>query len=108
MGKFTSWFSRSQRQLQTSIPENKQPEQIHAESISESIPFPVGIEVWHDCQNAAFDICFIHGLTGDRRKTWTANGQDLPWPKMLLPKDFGKARIFTYGYDADILRESKL
>jgi hypothetical protein len=62
---------------------------------------PYGVHVWHDCPDAIIDICFIHGLTGDRDRTWTAHGQPHPWPKTLLaPKlEFG-ARILTYGYDA--------
>ncbi|KAI8723099.1 NACHT-sigma domain-containing protein [Fusarium sp. LHS14.1] len=31
-------------------------------------PFPDGVEVLHDCRDAAVDICFIHGLTGNRAR----------------------------------------
>ncbi|KAK1774776.1 hypothetical protein QBC45DRAFT_424049 [Copromyces sp. CBS 386.78] len=65
--------------------------------------FPDGIEVWHDCENAAVDICFIHGLTGDRNHTWTSDGQSEPWPKKLLPPKLPNARILTYGYDAYVV-----
>lgn len=68
--------------------------------------FPDGIEVLHDCEGATVDICFVHGLTGDRIRTWTAEGQTEPWPKTLLPPLLGKARILTYGYDAYVLRTS--
>ncbi|KAJ6190216.1 hypothetical protein N7519_000237 [Penicillium mononematosum] len=68
--------------------------------------FPEGIQVWHDCPDAVVDVCFIHGLTGDRNSTWTAHGQSTPWPKSLLPPKLRGARILTYGYDAYIMRGS--
>lgn len=45
-------------------------------------------------------IVFVHGLTGDREKTWTAAGAVDPWPKGLLPKEIPHSRILTFGYDA--------
>lgn len=51
---------------------------------------------------------FLHGLTGHREKTWTAEGEADPWPKSLLPKDLPTARIITYGYDADILHLTRV
>ncbi|KAI6771494.1 hypothetical protein HG531_009119 [Fusarium graminearum] len=76
---------------------------------SESIPvsfFPDGVEVLHECRDAAVDICFVHGLTGSRVSTWTAHGQSKPWPETLLPPKLSRARILTYGYDAYIVRKS--
>lgn len=55
--------------------------------------FPDGVKVLHECPNTAVDICFVHGLTGDRESTWTTNG--LCWPKTLLPPKLKKARILT-------------
>jgi hypothetical protein len=60
----------------------------------------------YDCADAAVDICFVHGLTGDRERTWTAEGQSNPWPQVLLPAKLDRARILTYGYDAYIVRKS--
>ncbi|KAF4954611.1 hypothetical protein FSARC_12051 [Fusarium sarcochroum] len=68
--------------------------------------FPDGIKILYDCRDATLDICFIHGLTGNRDKTWTVSGQSKPWPETLLPPKLNKTRILTYGYDAYILRES--
>ncbi|KAI0857314.1 hypothetical protein F4860DRAFT_518034 [Xylaria cubensis] len=69
-------------------------------------PFPVGIKEWVKCDTADVDICFVHGLTGNRDSTWTAKGQTEPWPKTLLASELSSstARIFTYGYDAYTIR----
>ncbi|KAH7008753.1 Alpha/Beta hydrolase protein [Ilyonectria destructans] len=67
--------------------------------------FPDGVEVLHDCRDATIDICFVHGLSGNRVSTWTANRQPKPWPETLLPLKLSRARILTYGYDAYIVRK---
>ena len=43
---------------------------------------------------------FVHGLTGDREKTWTAKNASAPWPQSLLPSKVPNARVLTFGYDA--------
>jgi hypothetical protein len=66
--------------------------------------FPQGIEVLSDPQHAIVDIVFVHGLTGDRRRTWTHPDTLMFWPKDLLSTHVPKARILTFGYDAYIIR----
>jgi len=68
--------------------------------------FPGGILMLHDSKDAKIDICFVHGLTGNRITTWTAPGQAEPWPGKLLPGKIDSARILTYGYDAYVVRKS--
>jgi protein SERAC1 len=53
-----------------------------------------------------FNGCTVHGLTGNRDSTWTADGQKRPWTATLLPPKLSNARILTYGYDAYVLRNS--
>jgi protein SERAC1 len=45
----------------------------------------------------------VHGLTGNREKTWTHRNGTF-WPQPLLAEDFPRARIMIFGYDADVVR----
>ncbi|OAG43666.1 hypothetical protein AYO21_02252 [Fonsecaea monophora] len=71
-----------------------------------TVPFPDGVKVLHDGSDATVDVCFVHGLTGNRDTTWTAKGQSQPWPQTLLAPQLTTARILTYGYDAYVVRTS--
>ncbi|KIX06726.1 uncharacterized protein Z518_04702 [Rhinocladiella mackenziei CBS 650.93] len=51
--------------------------------------FPSGIKVLFDPPEATLDVVFVHGLTGDRERTWTS-----PTPEVL-----------TFGYDAYVVRK---
>ncbi|KAI1629845.1 hypothetical protein EDD37DRAFT_671616 [Exophiala viscosa] len=73
---------------------------------SQTLPFPDGIKLWYDPPDACVDICFVHGLTGNRDSTWTADGEEEPWPKILLANKLNRARIITWGYDAYVVRIS--
>ncbi|KAL8419232.1 hypothetical protein RB594_002444 [Gaeumannomyces avenae] len=75
--------------------------------------FPDGIKVLYPEDEVEhgpidLDICFAHGLAGDRERTWTAHGCTEPWPKTLLPGALAGARlrILTFGYDAYLARLS--
>jgi len=68
--------------------------------------FPDGIFTLHDSRDATIDICFVHGLTGNRITTWTATEQSEPWPGKLLPEKIHSARVLTYGYDAYVVKKS--
>ncbi|KAI0113988.1 hypothetical protein GGR51DRAFT_578246 [Nemania sp. FL0031] len=55
---------------------------------------------------AEVDIIFVHGLGGDRIKTWACGGQPdgKLWPRDLLPIDCPTARILSFGYNADFAK----
>lgn len=38
-----------------------------------------GLDVLHAWNSPAVDICFVHGLGGDRYNTWAAAGASAPW-----------------------------
>ena len=68
-------------------------------------PKTLGLHVIHqpECP-AILDIIFVHGLGGDSRKTWSKNHDPaLFWPEQWLPHEqsIGKARISSFGYNAD-------
>jgi hypothetical protein len=51
--------------------------------------------------NYSLDIVAIHGITGDAFSTWThKNGTN--WLRDFLPNAFPGARIFTFGYPAEV------
>jgi len=64
--------------------------------------FPCGFKDLQVPPSATIDIIFLHGLTGDREKTWTHQGNETSWPQTLLPTKIPQARILTFGYDAYI------
>ncbi len=45
----------------------------------------------------------MHGLDGDRVRTWTWESRDrsVLWPQDLLPQVCPRARILSFGYNAD-------
>lgn len=51
------------------------------------------------------DIVAVHGLDGDRERTWTYKGEThhCLWLRDLLPEDLPGSRIFTYGYNSKVL-----
>jgi hypothetical protein len=106
--KLTEAFGGRRRTAQApSCEEVNQPKLSQSSTKGSSLlDFPDGVDVLHDCPDATIDICFVHGLTGNRITTWTAQGQSDPWPKTLLPSGLSTARILTYGYDAYVVRRS--
>ena len=61
-----------------------------------------------DSQIPSANIVFIHGLFGHPWKTWAdegVRGTKKPfWPEDLLPSVVPNARIYSFGYDADVER----
>ncbi|KAL1393537.1 hypothetical protein HDK64DRAFT_315026 [Phyllosticta capitalensis] len=81
-------------------------------------PSPLGIDeaslglqvVYQPQTPAPLDIVFVHGLGGHSRKTWSKH-HDVTrfWPGIWLPDDpeVGKARILTFGYNANFSSAQK-
>ncbi|KAK4236844.1 hypothetical protein C8A03DRAFT_45208 [Achaetomium macrosporum] len=105
MGHITEWAAGSS-DASSSDPASVPTDQAGPLTPGNVPPFPDGVGVWHDNPDATVDICFVHGLTGNRESTWTAHGQSVPWPKTFLPSKLRNARLLTYGYDAYVVRKS--
>ncbi|KAI1120345.1 Alpha/Beta hydrolase protein [Nemania abortiva] len=62
-----------------------------------------GIKVLYEPHNPIVDLVFVHGITGHRDHTWSADRNSDPWPKLMLPSRIPEARILTFGYDASVI-----
>jgi hypothetical protein len=65
----------------------------------------LGLHTVHETaqrQDAIVDIIFVHGLTGNSHGTWFDAKSGVHWPSTVLADDVLDARIFCFGYDADI------
>ncbi|KAH7327155.1 ankyrin repeat-containing domain protein [Rhexocercosporidium sp. MPI-PUGE-AT-0058] len=49
------------------------------------------------------DIIAIHGITGDAYSTWTNKDSSYFWLRDSLPREFPGARIYSFGYRADVI-----
>lgn len=47
-----------------------------------------------------YSIVAIHGLNGEKFKTWTEPVSQKLWLRDFLPNDMPRARIMTFGYNA--------
>ncbi|KAF3029576.1 hypothetical protein E8E12_000791 [Didymella heteroderae] len=59
-----------------------------------------GLQVVSEGTDPVVDIVAVHGLNGHREKTWTA-GNGVHWLRDLLPHDLPRARVLSWGYDAN-------
>jgi hypothetical protein len=50
----------------------------------------------------ASSVVFVHGLGGHCMDTWTSEG--VYWPRDFLKPKLERARVISFGYDADISR----
>ncbi|TVY40134.1 Protein SERAC1 [Lachnellula subtilissima] len=53
---------------------------------------------------AEIDIVAVHGLNGDSIKTWTSESEGICWLNHpdFLPKYVNRARVLTWGYNANV------
>lgn len=52
-------------------------------------------------ENYLLDIIAVHGITGDAYDTWTHKNGNL-WLRDFIPEDFPGARVFSFGYNANV------
>lgn len=52
-------------------------------------------------------IVFVHGLNGHREKTWTHRETQNFWPQCFLQFRFQKARILSFGYNANVFGDGR-
>ncbi|MCJ1384404.1 hypothetical protein MMC17_007520 [Xylographa soralifera] len=64
---------------------------------------PLGLTLVYSFPNPALDIIFIHGLGGTSTQTWSwdRNPENFWLPWLQDDTEIARARIFTYGYDAN-------
>ncbi|RYP10705.1 hypothetical protein DL764_000495 [Monosporascus ibericus] len=100
-GEMRRFIPRRQKAAATGVAvEYDEPERSAATASSSTKTFPLGIKLLYSPADPTVDIVFVHGLTDDREKTWTARERSEPWPKVLLPSELPTARVLTFGYDA--------
>ncbi|KAF8425285.1 WD40-repeat-containing domain protein [Tirmania nivea] len=76
---------------------------------SHKLPGRLGLTVIHEPTSRNLDIVFVHGLGGGSRKTWCYDrNPKIFWPEWLrdIP-ELSHARISTFGYNADIIANTR-
>ncbi|KAL8791063.1 MAG: hypothetical protein Q9213_000270 [Squamulea squamosa] len=75
---------------------------------SPSASDPLGLTLVYGFPNPLLDIIFVHGLGGSARGTWSWERDPLNfWPPWLVDDpELSRARIFTFGYNANFAGQS--
>ncbi|KAH8891229.1 hypothetical protein GQ53DRAFT_151968 [Thozetella sp. PMI_491] len=50
------------------------------------------------------DIVFVHGLNGHWHNTWFHRASGVYWPRDLLGCDVAHAKVWSFGYNADVVK----
>ncbi|KAI4286618.1 MAG: hypothetical protein L6R35_004132 [Caloplaca aegaea] len=69
---------------------------------------PLGLTLVYSFPNPTLDLIFVHGLGGTSRGTWSWERDPSNfWPPWLVDDaEFSRARIFTFGYNANFTGQS--
>ncbi|KAI0896096.1 hypothetical protein F4806DRAFT_51141 [Annulohypoxylon nitens] len=97
-------LNREKKKIQPTVDDDNEEDYSNAGSFERvSLDDGLGLLKCHDgCDGPSdgIDLVFVHGLRGSRVKTWSKGG--VFWPRDFLRDDFKKARIVSWGYDANI------
>lgn len=90
----------------STAPANGTDETMTSELVLSSTPSSTGLLILAEPKlgiKTTVDVVFIHGLRGNRERTWTSLEQPACfWPRDLLPLDLTAARIMTWDYNAGV------
>jgi hypothetical protein len=75
-------------------------ERTHSPSIQDEAN--LGLQTLCQPPDAVVDVVFVHGLTGNTFNTWYEERARIYWPRDLLRSDIADARVFSFGYNADV------
>ena len=62
------------------------------------------LELISSTESPVVDVVFVHGLTGDAKKTWSTDTHDGFWPEWLA-SELNQTRVYSLGYPAGVLKK---
>ncbi|KAI4688369.1 hypothetical protein J4E81_007965 [Alternaria sp. BMP 2799] len=105
------WISVLIERLKGVLKSSPVPEHVHPASSDEAeevTQYRTGLNLLYPGSGSVLtvDIVAVHGLNGKPFETWTANSR--LWLRDFLPEAIPSARIFTFGYTADVFSRNDM